>query len=149
MSEEYDLDPLLVAALIRQESSFDATALSVADARGLMQFVPSTAQDVALRLEWPDFRLSDLQRPIVSIPFGTYYLSRMKEVQGDSIIGAILSYNAGPGAAFGWLNETGDDFDLLYDTIPYQETRLYLQLIYENYAVYHYLYGDPMPTCMF
>jgi soluble lytic murein transglycosylase len=149
LSEERGLDPLLVAALIRQESSFDATAVSVADARGLMQFVPSTARDVAARLGWPNFTLSDLQRPLVSIPFGTYYLSAMQAAQDGSLLGAILSYNAGPGAAYGWLSEAGDDFDRLYDTISYPETRLYLRLIYENYAAYHYLYGEPLPECMF
>ncbi len=149
LSEERGLDPLLVAALIRQESSFDATVVSGADARGLMQFVPSTAHEVAVRLGWPDFTLSDLQRPIVSIPFGTFYLSVMREAQGGSLLGAILSYNAGPAAAYGWLRETGDDFDRLYDTISYQETQLYLRLIYENYAAYRYLYGDLMPACMF
>jgi soluble lytic murein transglycosylase len=148
-SEERGLDPLLVAALIRQESSFDATAVSAADARGLMQFVPSTAQDVATRLGWPDFTLRDLLRPIVSIPFGTYYLSAMQDAQGGSLLGAILSYNAGPGAAYGWLGEAGDNFDRLYDTISYNETQLYLRLIYENYAAYRYRYGDPTPACMF
>jgi soluble lytic murein transglycosylase len=149
LSEERGLDPLLVAALIRQESSFDATAVSSADARGLMQFVPGTAREVATRLGWPDFMLSDLQRPMVSIPFGTTYLNSMREAQGGSLLGAILSYNAGPGAAYGWLSETGDDFDRLYDTVSYQETQLYLRLIYENYAAYRYLYGDPLPACMF
>ena len=149
LSEERGLDPLLVAALIRQESSFDATALSGADAHGLMQFVPSTARDVATRLGWPGFTLSDLQRPLVSIPFGTYYLNSMREAQDGSLLGAILSYNAGPGAAYGWLSETGDDFDRLYDAISYPETRLYLRLIYENDAAYRYSYGAPMPACMF
>ena len=148
-SEERGLDPLLVAALIRQESSFDATAVSAADARGLMQFVPSTARDVAARLGWPGFTLGDLLRPIVSIPFGTYYLSAMQEAQDGSLLGAILSYNAGPGAAYGWLSAAGDNFDRLYDTISYQETQLYLRLIYENYAAYRYGYGDPTPGCMF
>jgi soluble lytic murein transglycosylase len=148
-SEEQGLDPLLVAALIRQESSFDATAVSAADARGLMQFVPSTARDMATRLGWPNFMLSDLQRPIVSIPFGTYYLSAMREAQSGSLLGAILSYNAGPGAAYGWLSATGDDFDRLYDTISYQETQLYLRLIYEYFAAYRYSYGAPTPACMF
>jgi soluble lytic murein transglycosylase len=86
---------------------------------------------------------------MVSLPFGTTYLSSMREAQGGSIMGAILSYNAGPGAVYGWLSETGDDFDRLYDTVSYQETRLYLRLIYENYAAYRYLYGDPLPACMF
>lgn len=147
-TQEYGLDPLLLAALIRQETSFDATATSFADARGLLQFVPATAQDVADRLGRTDYTEDDLFRPIVSVPFGAYYLSSMRDFQGGSIPGALLSYNAGPGAALNWLNAAGDDLERLYDTIAYAETQLYLEIIYENYAVYQHLYGGGVPSCM-
>jgi soluble lytic murein transglycosylase len=149
MSEQNNLDPLLVASLIRQESSFDATVHSVANARGMMQFIPATAQEVADQLGWTDFKMIDLQRPLVNIPFGTFYLRSMQEAQGGSIPGAILSYNAGPNAAASWLQTADGDFDLLHETIEYEETQIYLESIYDNYAVYHYLYGDDVPACMF
>lgn len=148
-SAEYDLDPLLVASLIRQETSFDATATSFADARGMMQFIPSTAQDVADRLGRTDYTLNDLYRPIVNVPFGVYYLDSMRDFQNGSIAGALLSYNAGPGAAQSWIAEAGDDVDLLYETIDFDETKLYLELIYQNYTVYQHLYGGGVPACMF
>jgi soluble lytic murein transglycosylase len=147
-TQQYGLDPLLLAALIRQETSFDATATSFADARGLLQFVPATAQDVADRLGQTDYDEADLFRPMVSVPFGAYYLSSMRDFQDGSIPGALLSYNAGPGAALSWLTEAGDDLERLYDTIDFAETQLYLEIIYENYAVYQHLYGGGVPSCM-
>jgi soluble lytic murein transglycosylase len=148
-SAEYDLDPLLVASLIRQETSFDAFATSIADARGMMQFIPSTAQDVADRLGRTDYTVNDLYRPVVNVPFGAYYLDSMRDFQNGSIAGALLSYNAGPGAAQSWINEAGNDIELLYETIDFDETRLYLELIYQNYTVYQHLYGGGVPACMF
>jgi soluble lytic murein transglycosylase len=147
-TQQYGLDPLLLAALIRQETSFDATATSFADARGLLQFVPATAQDVADRLGQTDYTENDLFRPMVSVPFGAYYLSSMRDFQDGSIPGALLSYNAGPGAALSWLTEAGADLERLYDTIDFAETRLYLEIIYENYTVYQHLYGGGVPGCM-
>jgi soluble lytic murein transglycosylase len=146
---EYALDPLLLGSLVRQESSFDPTAQSVVGARGLMQLMPATAQDVAARIGWIDFTLSDLLRPMMNIELGSYYLSSMLSFQGGSVPGALLSYNAGPGNVAAWLQVTGDDLEQLYETVPFAETKLYLKLIAENYTVYKYLYGDPVPMCMF
>ena len=146
---ENELDPLLVAALVRQESSFDPTNLSSADARGLMQLIPSTAQDVAGRLAWPDYSLDDLYRSMVSLAFGTYYLRAMADFQDGSTVGALLSYNAGPGAAQGWLNDAGGDLDVLYQTIAYAETKTYLDVIYVNHFIYQFLYTADVPTCGF
>jgi len=149
LAAENALDPLLVAALVRQESSFDPTNVSIADARGLMQLVPSTAQDVASRINWPDFKLEDLSRPMVNLAFGTYYLSSMRAFQGGSVAGALLSYNAGPVAAQSWLSEAGGDLDLLYQVIDFAETKSYLDVIYVNHFIYQYLYTENAPTCGF
>jgi soluble lytic murein transglycosylase len=144
---EENLDPLLVAGLIRQESSYDPTVISVVGARGLMQFMPPTAQDMAEQLGYTDYELDDLFRPIVSIDFGTHYLSSMRDYQGGSDVGALLSYNAGPGAARVWLDQAGSDLELLYETINYAETQLYLDLIYTNHYIYQRLYTEGAPDC--
>lgn len=149
LAEEYGLDPLLIASIVRQESSFDPTAQSFAGARGLMQLMPTTANDIAARLALGDFTLQDLVRPIVNIELGSFYLRSMQSYQGDSIPGALLSYNAGPGNASAWLVAAGDDVEQLYEAITFAESKLYLELISENYTVYRYLYGDSVPTCMF
>jgi soluble lytic murein transglycosylase-like protein len=74
----------------------------------------------------------------------------MQRFQNGSAAGALLSYNAGPGAAQGWLAQVPNgDLDVLYRTIAYQETRDYLELIHGNYIVYQYLYGREVPSCMF
>jgi soluble lytic murein transglycosylase len=148
-AQEYQLDPLYVASLIRQESSYDVTALSFAGARGLMQLMPATAQDVAGRLGLSGYQLSDLYRPIVNVEMGSFYLGSTRDFLGGDVVGALLGYNAGPGRAAGWVQSAQGDIDLLYETIPFEETRLYLDITYENFAVYRELYGDGMPDCFF
>ena len=148
-AQEYGLDPLLVAALMRQESSFSPTVQSVAGARGLMQLMPATAQDVASRIDMTDFSLNDLYRPVANVDLGTFYLSSMLAFQGNDVAGALLSYNAGPGNAAAWLATANDDLGRLYEMITFEETKRYLELIAENHTIYTYLYGDTLPACMF
>lgn len=148
-AQEYGLDPLYVASLIRQESTYDATAVSSADARGLMQLIPSTAADVAGRLGLADYELRDLFRPTVNVAMGSFYLASTRDFLDGDVVGALLGYNAGPGRAAQWTASAGGDIDLLYEIIPFEETQLYLDITYENFGVYRYLYGDGMPDCMF
>lgn len=148
-AQTYGLDPLYVASLIRQESTFDATALSIAGARGLMQLMPATAQDVAGRLGLSGYSVDDLARPIVNIEMGSFYLGSTRDFLDGDVVGALLGYNAGPGRAAEWIQSAGGDLEVLYRTIPFEETRLYLETTYRNFAAYRALYGDGMPDCMF
>lgn len=148
-SQQYQLDPLYVASLTRQESTYEANAVSIVGARGLMQLMPTTAEDVASRLNLTDYQLGDLVRPNVNIAMGTFYIASARDFLDGSVVGALLGYNAGPGRAADWLQQSSGDIDLLYETIPFEETQLYLDITYENFAVYRYLYGDGMPDCMF
>lgn len=148
-AREYELDPLYVASLIRQESSYDVTAFSIAGARGLMQLMPPTAQDVADRLGLTNYQLSDLYRPMVNVQMGSFYLGSTRDFLGGDVVGALLGYNAGPGRAAGWTESAQGDIDLLYETIPFEETQLYLDITYENFSVYREVYGDGMPDCFF
>jgi soluble lytic murein transglycosylase len=148
-SREFELDPLYVASLIRQESSYDVTAFSGAGARGLMQLMPPTAQDVADRLGLTNYQLSDLYRPMMNVQMGSFYLGSTRDFLGGDVVGALLGYNAGPGRAAGWTESAQGDIDLLYETIPFEETQLYLDITYENFSVYREIYGDGMPDCFF
>lgn len=148
-AQDNGLDPLLVASLIRQESSFDATNISAADARGLMQLIPSTAADVARQLEWPNYTVSDLLLPRVNITFGSHYLAMVRDFQEGSIIAALLSYNAGPTAAQSWVRASNGDMDQLHRLIAYEETRLYQEFLYENATIYQHFYRAAVPDCMF
>jgi soluble lytic murein transglycosylase len=136
-----DLSPLLVFALIRQESLFEGFATSFAYAHGLMQVIPSTGESIAAQLGWPPgYTTADLYRPIVSVRFGIWYLARQRDTFDDRLDVAMAAYNGGPGNASIWLEDVGTDPDLFFERISLSETRLYLQLIREHYAIYEELY---------
>jgi soluble lytic murein transglycosylase len=139
-AENRSLDPLLLAALIRQESLFEPAAESWVGARGLGQVMPATGQSIAQDLGVEDFEVDDLYRPAVSIQFGAYYLASQLERFDDQILVALAAYNGGPGNALQWLESGGDDLDLFVEVITAVESRLYLQAVLENYIVYERLY---------
>ncbi|MBN1202195.1 MAG: tetratricopeptide repeat protein [Anaerolineae bacterium] len=137
----YDLDPLLIFALIRQESLFEGYATSYAAAQGLMQIIPDTGAWIAGQLAWPDYQNSDVYRPYVNVEFGTYYLRWiLDQVDGLPYV-ALAGYNGGPGNAAQWLSISGPDLDQYVQTIGFDETRTYVRRIYEQYSVYRDLYG--------
>jgi soluble lytic murein transglycosylase len=138
-----DLDPLLVFALIRQESLFESFATSHAAAHGLMQVIPSTGAQIATELGWPpDYETADLYRPYVSLRFGTYYLAQQRGDFDERIDVALAAYNGGPFRAVHWLEDAGDDSDLFFELITLREPRLYIQRIKEYLSVYQALYGN-------
>ena len=138
------LDPLLVFALIRQESLFESLATSTASAHGLMQVIPDTGAQIAAELGWPpDYGTSDLYRPYVSARFGTYYLAQQRDRFDGRLDAALAGYNGGPFNAQRWLERADDDPDLFLELIAFGETRLYLQRVREHLAVYRALYGRP------
>ncbi len=136
-----NLPPLLVFSLIRQESLFEGFATSWAYAHGLMQVIPSTGAEIAGRLGWPpDYETGDLYRPVVSVRFGTWYLAQQRDAFDGRIDAALAAYNGGPGNAARWLEIAAGDPDLLVESITLRETRSYVQLIREHYAIYVALY---------
>jgi soluble lytic murein transglycosylase len=141
-AERNGLDPLLVFAAVRQESLFEGFVTSYAGARGLMQVIPATGELIAAQLGWPpDYESSDLYRPYVSVPFGTYYLAQQRvRFDGRDDV-ALAGYNGGPGNAELWLEAAGDDPDLFLELVAFGETRTYIRLIKEQLTVYQALYG--------
>ncbi|MFQ5848498.1 MAG: tetratricopeptide repeat protein [Candidatus Methylomirabilales bacterium] len=141
--KETRLDPYLVTALIREESTFDPTALSRAGARGLMQLLPATAARVAAETDSPT--PTDLDTPGVNIALGTRYLARMRgEFDGDLFL-TIAAYNAGPRAVRRWLNDSHPirDPETFVEEIPYPETRRYVKRVLGSYDRYRTLYARP------
>jgi soluble lytic murein transglycosylase len=135
------LDPLLMAALIRQESLFEPSAESYAGARGLGQVMPATGQGIANGLGLEGFVLDDLYRPSVSIRFGAFYLAVQMRRFNDQILVALAAYNGGPGNTLRWLESAAsDDLDLFVEVITATQSRLYLQRVYEQYLIYEKLY---------
>jgi soluble lytic murein transglycosylase len=135
------MDPLLLFALIRQESLFEPSITSPADARGLMQIIPATGEWIAGRLAWGEFGENDLWLPYVNIGFGAFYLSVQLSTFDGQAIPALAAYNAGPGRIHDWLAEA-PDIDLFVETMPFSEPRRYVRGVYENYAHYRRLYRD-------
>ena len=135
------LDPLLIFALVRQESLFESLSYSTAAAHGLMQIIPSTGQEIATALKWPDYSQSDLYKPYISVKFGVYYLARQRDGLDGDLYAGLAAYNGGPGNSARWKAASGDDPDLFYETITFSETRLYIRRISEYYFVYKKLYA--------
>ena len=140
-AQNEELNPLFLLSVIRQESLFEPFARSSANARGLMQIVPATGQELASQLNWPPGYLEvDLNRAMVSIPFGARYLSRQRDYFGNSLYTALAAYNGGPGNTIIW-NEMGQgDPDLLLEVIRADETRLYIRQIFEFFNIYRLIY---------
>ena len=142
-SERHQLDPYLVAALIRQESEFNPGARSRAGALGLMQIMPGTGRTLFRRLGIPRFSSSKLTAPDVSLRLGTFHL---KEVLADfdgNLEQALAGYNAGENRIPQWMElgpyeEPGE----FVETIPFTETRGYVQSVLRNRAMYERLYRD-------
>ncbi|MFO7321791.1 MAG: tetratricopeptide repeat protein [Chloroflexota bacterium] len=145
LARERGIDPLLLLALIRHESLFDARATAAAGEKGLTQVIPSTAEYIARQLSWPDYQHSDLFRPYAGIAFGAYYLSEQLALFDGNAVAALAAYNAGPGRALNWLELSGSDPDLFMTAITIDSTRLYVQRIYSYYNIYRALYGDEQP----
>jgi soluble lytic murein transglycosylase len=137
------LDPLLVFSTVRQESLFESFATSYASAHGLMQVIPDTGNLIAAQLGWPPgYETGDLYKPYVSVRFGTYYLAQQRDRFDGRLDAALAGYNGGPVNADRWLNAASGDPDLLVELITFSETRAYVRLIREHYAIYQALYGE-------
>ncbi len=141
-AQRYGLDPLFMFSLIRQESLFEGFVSSTAGAHGLMQIVPATGEQIAAELSWPPaYDSEDLYRPIVSVRFGSYYLSRNRDLLDGNLYAGLAAYNGGPGNAIAWRELSGDDPDLFLEVVRFQETRDYIRLIYEIFSTYRSLYS--------
>jgi soluble lytic murein transglycosylase len=140
----HGVDPLLLAALVWQESKYDPEAHSAAGALGLTQVLPSTGQGIATALKRPAIQDADLFKPALSLEFGAYYLGERLRHYGGALLPSLAAYNAGGGAVDGWLRDFGDDDqDLFAERIPYAETAHYVKIVYETAGIYRRLYGAP------
>lgn len=138
---ERGIDPLVMLALIRQESFFDPRAGSSAGALGLTQVIPSTGREVAAALGLERFDPFALFRPDVSIAVGGAYLAWQIERFGGNLYHALAAYNAGPGTAAAARDRAGEEVDLFVELLPYAETRLYIRGVLTHLAFYRYAYG--------
>lgn len=143
---EEALDPALVAALILQESTFDAQALSRAGARGLMQVIPTTGRKLARDLGMR-YRRAALHDPQTSLDFGTRYLRQMSDRYEGAVERVLAAYNAGPHRVDAWTalhpGLTAEEF---IESIPFTETRYYVMIVLAGREQYRRLYGLEKPA---
>lgn len=143
-SEENQLDPYLVSAVIFCESRFDPSAVSRVGARGLMQVMPATGQEIA-DLLGESFDEDKLFDPETSIRYGTFYLGQqMKRFDGNPAV-VLAAYNAGPHRAEQWIGEYGFDSRNHIAYIPFKETDQYVNRVLLVQTVYRVLYRNDFP----
>ncbi len=138
------LDPYLVASLIRQESEFNPAAVSRANAVGLMQLLPRTGKLVAREENLRRYNASQLFTPEMNLRLGTRYFRGMVDQFGGSFEYALAAYNAGTDRVEEWMGQGKyRDQQEFVESIPFTETREYVQAILRNASVYRQLYGTP------
>jgi soluble lytic murein transglycosylase len=138
------LDPYLVASLIRQESEFNPMAVSRANAVGLMQLLPSVGKHVAKEIRLKGYNPSLLYTPAVNMQLGTRYFKSMVDKYGGQLEYALAAYNAGTDRVADWLDQGHyRDPQEFVESIPFTETREYVQAILRNEMLYQRLYGTP------
>ena len=141
-AEEFGVDALLLAALVRQESVFDVEALSSAGARGLVQLLPGTAALTARGLDVIFFP-AWITVPDLNLHLGAAHLAELLRRFGR-LDAAVAAYNAGPSPVRRWLERDGaGDPDRFIELIPYPETRGYVRTVLRNRELYRALYGAP------
>jgi soluble lytic murein transglycosylase len=131
-ARNYHLDPALLAAVIDQESKFDAAARSSTGAIGLMQLQPATAEGIAVRTGGTRFRIPDLYDPEINVRYGAWYLRHLLDKYGN-VRTALAAYNAGQRNVDTWLRERVG--------IQFPETRAYVDRVERLERIYRRAYG--------
>jgi len=143
------IERALALAVTRQESGFNAAAVSSSGALGLMQLLPTTAREVAGKLSVPFVQDKLTRDPQYNVALGSQYLSEMLQRFGGSYELALAAYNAGPNRVARWLDSMGDPragkIDMVdwIEMIPFRETRNYVQRIMEGVGVYRERLNGP------
>jgi len=143
LAKAVELDPYLILAVAKQESTFRPNLTSHAGASGVMQLMPSTAKwlaDVDPNIE--KSHVANLESPVNSLRLGAFYLQRMFERSNGNLVDTLASYNGGPGNRDKWRKRFPNyDLDDFIEAIPFEETKTYVQKVLGNYAAYRSLYA--------
>lgn len=137
---ESGVDPIIILSLIRQESAFNPRARSIAGAKGLMQIMPQTALTLNSRI-----KKNQLDDPDINLTLGILYLEKLLNKYDGDLIQTLSAYNAGERKLGIWMKDyfLNQDPVVMVESIPYEETRNYVKLIYRNIFFYKYLTNDP------
>ena len=142
---DMQLEPTFIYAIARQESAFDAAARSPVGAMGLMQLMPQTALYTAKKSGIKHANTKDLLKAEHNMRLGGLYLNHLLQTFKGNRILAAAAYNAGPSRVNRWLSEQGKEkpVDVWIETIPYKETRHYVQNVLCFSVIYGYRLGQP------
>jgi soluble lytic murein transglycosylase len=146
-ARDRDLDPFIAAALIRQESMFEARITSHVGARGLMQIMPATGRQLGDAVGLEPWDAEVLYHPETNVHLGTRYLAQHMDTYDGSLPAVFSAYNAGSHRVDWWREfpEWGQD-ELFTERIPFRETRDYVKILTRNHAIYQGLYtGETLP----
>jgi soluble lytic murein transglycosylase len=134
-AQHYRLNPALLAAVIEQESKFNASARSSTGAIGLMQLQPATAKGIAIHTGGNDFVLADLDNPEINVRYGSWYLRHLLDKYHDERL-ALAAYNAGQANVDNWRSK-GED-------IQFSETRAYVSRVERLKDIYRRAYRSEL-----
>ncbi|OPJ63741.1 lytic transglycosylase domain-containing protein [Clostridium oryzae] len=141
-AKEYNIDPYLVAAVIKAESNFKSRAVSHKNAIGLMQITDSTAKWIAQKMGMKDYTIASLNEEETNIKMGCWYLNNLNEEFHDVNL-VLAAYNAGRGNVNNWLkDEKYSKNGVTLHKIPFRETQRYVRKIERNYKIYKLLYKN-------
>nr|WP_238432215.1 MULTISPECIES: transglycosylase SLT domain-containing protein [Aeromonas] len=145
MAQERTMNTSLLYAISRQESALYPLAQSPVGARGLMQLMPTTAKETASKLGVPYRNEQQLFDPAMNIRLGSAYLKRLLDVYDGNRILAAAAYNAGPGRVKRWRDQSADKpMDVWVESIPYKETRNYVQNVLSFDLIYQHKLQQPL-----
>lgn len=138
-----NIDPFLVAAIIKSESNFSSVAQSAMGARGIMQIMPETGKWAARQMGLKGFQPDDLFETDTNIKIGCWYIKNLnREFKGNKIL-VVAAYNAGRGNVRQWLEkEKWSGEQATVDQIPFTETREYVDRVLNNYKWYRRIYQE-------
>ena len=143
-ARERNIDPFFVLAIMRVESGFQPRVESWANARGLLQLMEGTAQDMARRTGRGRVTAQELFDPSTNVELGTMLMRVLSDRYGGHMALVAGGYNGGSGAVDRWLRERGDlPLDVWVEEIPFGQTRNYVKKVSVDWWIYHWLYGDP------
>jgi soluble lytic murein transglycosylase-like protein/tetratricopeptide (TPR) repeat protein len=146
-ADRYDADPALVLSIMREESRFDPRAKSQAAARGLLQFIITTARDIGRDIGIVDVDPEDLYDPRIIIRLGAKYIGELTETFDGNRYRAAAAYNAGPKQVALWSRlQAADGDDYFLTAVNFDETKHYVRKVMNSYERYRAIYEDAKPV---
>lgn len=142
-SKKNNVDPFLVAAIIKNESNFKHDAVSKVGAVGLMQIMPETGRWIAEQMGLENYQDSDLYQTRKNIRMGCWYVGELEHEFQHNLVLLMVAYNAGRGQTHEWMQENGWDYNFNdIKSIPYSDTREYVAKVMQDRDKYYLLYKD-------